>query len=137
MTPKILYQFKEYAGKPFMPSNGTEGMIFYEAFCDNCIFNHPDPDNEKQCDDVLMISMIGEQPKEWIFNSEGYPTCTKWKKWDYGDGYGGWNEPPEPPYEPQDPNQLTIFTVDDIDLTNDPNQIDLLDMIKEAENEQL
>ena len=78
--------------------------------------------------------MIGEQPKEWIYNTDGYPICTAWQKWDWGNGDGGWNSPPKAPYEPQDPSQLTIFTIDDF-INTDPNQIDLLEMIKEVEKE--
>lgn len=111
--PHVLYKFPEYAGKPFQPSNGTEGIMFCEAFCDRCAMQHPNSDDpEKQCL-ILLSTMIHspgdkEYPFEWKYNAEGWPVCTSWIKWDWGNGDDpdGWNEPPGP--EPYDPNQLLI-----------------------------
>lgn len=58
--PKVLYRYPDMAGRPFLPSNGTEGMMFTGEFCDTCKHQHPDPNNSNQCDDVLMLSMMGE-----------------------------------------------------------------------------
>lgn len=80
-------------------------MGFIEEWCDNCIHQHPDPDNERQCNDILLLSLIGTQPKEWIYRN-GKPVCTAFVKWDWGNDDDGWNEPPEP--EPDDPNQLVM-----------------------------
>lgn len=113
--PQILYKYPQYAGEPFSPSNGTEGMIFYDAFCDKCLHSHPDPDKKPQCE-ILCYSLIfeiedPEYPKEWIYNDAGWPVCTSWTKWDWGDE-GNWNEPPGP--EPYDPDQLLIpFSITD------------------------
>jgi hypothetical protein len=116
MTPKILYQFKQSAGESFRPSNGTEGMILCEHFCECCIhekFTHTQNDNDKKCD-ILTATLVFDQrdkeyPKEWIYDSEGWPVCTKWQKWDWGfdDDSGEYNDPVEP--EPVDPNQLQLF----------------------------
>jgi hypothetical protein len=103
--PKVLYCYPEMAGSLFLPSNGTEGMMFTEEFCDCCINQHPDPDNPRQCDILCMTMADGKQP-EWIFNYDGWPICKEWKKWDWGNDDDGYNEPPEP--EPDDPNQLMI-----------------------------
>lgn len=123
MMPKVLYQFPQCAGKTFMPSNGTEGMIFTTAFCENCIhekFIHTAQDGDKQCD-IFSRSILHwyepehpDYPKEWIYDKEGWPICTAWKKWDWGrDDEGGWNDPPEP--EPYNPNQLVFpFMFDEI-----------------------
>ncbi len=92
-------------GHPYMPSNGTEGMYFTSEFCDRCFYQHPDPDNERQCNDVLLEALIGNQPPEWIYINDS-PTCTKFKSWDWGNDEDGWNEPPEP--IPEDPNQLLM-----------------------------
>ena len=115
--PKILYQFKECAGESFMPSNGTEGMMFTEAFCDQCIhekFSHTQKHGDKQCG-IMDNSMIywyednyAEKVPEWKFDSEGWPHCTAWEKWDWGNDDEGFNEPPIPPPLP-DPRQLNIF----------------------------
>ena len=83
MIPKVLYQFKDRAGTPFQPSNGTEGMIFCEKFCDQCLNCRPNPDKEPQCE-ILMLTMCfstrdKEYPSEWIFDEEGWPVCTAWQ----------------------------------------------------------
>jgi len=129
-TPKVCYQIKEYAGTSYQPSNGTEGMIFMEAFCEQCIHDHSP--SEKFCD-ILTESMCfspgdKEYPKEWVYNEEGWPVCTKWQKWDWGDGYGGWNEPPETPYEPQDPNQLMLFSIAD-DILQDHKVVKEIELL--------
>lgn len=106
--PKVLYQYKEWAGDKFMPSNGTEGMIFIEAFCDNCIhekWTHTQKDEDKQCE-ILSNSMIEDKVDEWVISDEGWPICTQWSKWDWGNDDDS-NEPPELP--PFDPNQLDMF----------------------------
>ena len=64
-------------GLPFMPSNGTEGSSFEEAFCETCV--HETPEEELWCD-VHTNALIGEQPKEWIHDEDGIPTCTKYKR---------------------------------------------------------
>ena len=53
MMPKILNKFPQCAGEKFIPSNGTEGMIFTDSFCEKCIhekFMHTGEDGDKQCD---------------------------------------------------------------------------------------
>lgn len=121
--PKVLYQLPKSAGKPFRPSNGTEGMIFMDAFCMRCIhekFSHTLDHADKKCD-ILSKSMLHElgdveYPKEWIYNEEGWPVCTAWKHWDWGgDDWdnGNINEPPPEPVN--DPNQLMFpFMIDEI-----------------------
>ena len=54
--------------KLYMPSNGTEGQIFMEKYCDKCY-------KEKNCN-MLLNSMIGKQPKQWIYDKNNKPTCT-------------------------------------------------------------
>lgn len=120
-TPKVLYCFPDSAGESFRPSNGTEGMIFMDAFCEHCInekWCHTQNDDDKKCD-ILSNSMLydpGEPgyPEEWVYNEEGWPVCTAWKRWDWGRDEGdGFNEPP--PIYPEDPNQLCFpFIFDEI-----------------------
>jgi hypothetical protein len=106
--------------RKYRPSNGTEGMGFTEHFCDRCINQHPDPNNPKQCM-ILCKTMIydlkdKEYPEEWTYDENGRPTCTAWKKWDWGrDDDGNWMEPPEPPTD--DPNQLCFpFLFDELNI---------------------
>lgn len=114
INPQILYCYPELAGSSFEPSNGTEGMVFTESFCEQCIHQHPDPDHEKQCM-ILMRTLIyhsrdSEYPKEWIFNAKGWPVCTSWHKWDWGnDGDPDDRDNPKFPGPPSgDPNQLLM-----------------------------
>lgn len=116
MKPKVLYKFPEKAGDLFQPSNGTEGMIFCEAFCDRCIHQHPDPDDERQCE-ILGCTMVydpndEEYPREWVFDEEGWPTCTAWQFWDWGDD-GDPDDPDNPRKPPlgpsNDPDQINLF----------------------------
>ena len=54
--------------KCYMPSNGTEGMLFMAQFCDNCY-------KEKNCT-ILTKGLCGEQPKQWVYDVDNNPTCT-------------------------------------------------------------
>lgn len=125
--PKVLYCHPDWSGDVFMPSNGTEGMIFTEAFCEHCLhekFSHTQEHGDKQCD-IMNRSIIHwyepkhpQYPKEWVFNTEGWPICTAWQKWDWNrDDDGNWNDPPRP--EPEDPNQLVMpFIIEDVPILN-------------------
>ena len=66
----------ENAGKPFRPSNGTQGEIFQYDFCDRCT-------KDRGCQ-IRMAAMCHketepEYPKEWIYNEHGQPTCTAYQ----------------------------------------------------------
>ncbi len=52
--------------KPYLPSNGTEGMNFMAEFCNKCY-------KTSGCT-ILVKSLCGYQPKQWIYNPK--PTCT-------------------------------------------------------------
>ena len=64
-------------GIPFMPSNGTEGSAFGEAFCETCV--HEISEAEIWCD-IHTDALVGEQPKEWTHDEEGIPVCTLYEK---------------------------------------------------------
>lgn len=105
--------------KKYRPSNGTEGMAFTDHFCDRCIHQHPDWAG-RQCN-ILATTMVYDTtddryPEEWTYDDKGSPTCTAWKKWDWGrDDDGNWVEPPEPPVD--DPNQLCFpFIFDELNI---------------------
>ena len=99
-----------YDGDPYMPSNGTEGMIFMSEYCDGCMHCHPDTDKQPQCE-ILFDSMAMDKQDfhakhgAWIYIAGG-ATCTKFISWNWGDG-PDWNEP-EPPPPPEDPDQLVM-----------------------------
>ncbi len=95
----------------YKPSNGTSGEYFMQDFCYQCVHDHSP--TEKHCEIITLTMCFGvddpEYPSEWIYDSNDKPTCTKFKKWDWGNGDDGWNFPPEPPKPPSDdPNQLMI-----------------------------
>ena len=52
----------------FYQSNGTEGMIFEATFCKSCY-------KYNQCT-ILTNSLIGKQPKQWIYDNNNKPFCT-------------------------------------------------------------
>lgn len=91
-------------GKPYCPSNGTEGEGFLEHYCANCFhddYSRTGNEGERSCDIILRAMVFGikdpEYPKEWVFAENNVPTCTKF--WDYTKG--------EPPVI--DPKQTNLF----------------------------
>ena len=80
MTPQVLYQFKDQAGKPFQPSNGTEGMVFMDAFCCKCKHGQPDGFCEITFASMDYKPDDPEYPDEWKFDKDGWPVCTKFEK---------------------------------------------------------
>ena len=65
-------------GKPYRPSNGTEGALFQDLFCQYCT-----RDNIEAGDgcEIILLTMCydtkdKEYPKEWIYDVDGQPVCT-------------------------------------------------------------
>lgn len=58
---------------PFRPSNGTHGEIFEAAFCERC-------KKDRGCEIRFLTrchqETDPEYPKEWVYGSDGQPTCT-------------------------------------------------------------
>lgn len=107
--------------KPYRPSNGTEGAIFAENHCLQCINCDPDPCGEKQCNiwARTLLFDIGspEYPREWCYVDDK-PTCTSWVKWDWdNNGNPDDTDNPNTPV-PYDPNQLMLFSEADEILKN-------------------
>ena len=59
--------------KPYMPSNGTEGMAWTEKWCDRCSRRALDPGAKTQCVHELR-ALIGKDNGKWYF-IDGAPTC--------------------------------------------------------------
>ena len=104
--------------RKYQPSNGTEGMMFTEEFCEQCIHERwchfPEEDKDEDKCEIWSNTMIydvkdPEYPKEWVYDDDDTPTCTAWKKWDWGgpDDDDRREPPPEP--DPPDPDQLSLF----------------------------
>ena len=62
----------ECTGELYQPSNGTEGMMFIERWCDLC--TKDDESKELICD-ILANSFKGKVAA-WIFDDSGVPKCT-------------------------------------------------------------
>jgi len=66
--------YPDLAGQSYRPSNGTEGVLFEERFCDHCTRM------SAECDiysDALLYDLGHRHyPKEWIYDKDGRPTCT-------------------------------------------------------------
>ena len=82
---QVLYCFPDSAGQPFRPANGTEGEIFEEAFCMRCQKDAEWYEEERNpCgihSDALIFGVgATEFPKEWIFDQDGWPTCTAFQE---------------------------------------------------------
>lgn len=68
-----------HPGDPYRPGNGTEGELFMDAWCANCVkFNGGD------CPIVAatLAFDIDEDgyPEEWVFNRKGRPSCTAYSE---------------------------------------------------------
>lgn len=77
------------AGKPYQPCNGTEGLVFTDAWCGSCARDKAmsegkpieECDDDEKCD-IIALSMaynIGDPqyPKAWVFAHDGQPCCTE------------------------------------------------------------
>jgi hypothetical protein len=121
---KQIKGIREMKVRRWMPSNGTEGMIFMEHFCSECIHErwmHHQNEDKGKCE-ILSNSMLHDRPCwdkdlkfdgwEWFCNEDltGWK-CNQHKPFDWGNDRDGWNEPPE--IIPDDPNQLILFSFDE------------------------
>lgn len=75
---------KSSVGKPYRPSNGSEGEMFMTRFCYRCTKDNPDNSGRNGCD-IIFFSMSFEvdhpkYPKEWIYDEDGQPICTAWQQ---------------------------------------------------------
>lgn len=74
------------AGKPYRPSNGTEGEIFQEMWCQRCVRDQYGYDAETDSFDgescpILMNTLMLDAdeegyPTEWRYDAKGIPECT-------------------------------------------------------------
>lgn len=85
--------------KPYRPSSCDDGYAFTSHYCDRC--RHDLEAGQEGCE-ILVLALIGEQPKEWRWIS-GVPTCTKFSP----------NPPAPKPVRKNKsqiaPGQLTLF----------------------------
>ena len=107
--------------KKYRPSNGTEGDYFMSEHCYQCIHDNPDYNAKSPRCDIMGNAMCmdvndKDYPIEWTYDENGKPTCTSFKKWDWGND-GDPNDPDNPKAPiPDDPNQLVMpFIIDEIE----------------------
>jgi len=64
-------------GKPYRPSNESEGEMFYGSYCDSC-------KRAVGCPIVCMAMAVDIDdegyPKEWVYGDDGQPTCTAFEE---------------------------------------------------------
>lgn len=70
---------KERAGEKYRPSNGTEGDLFFSAYCHRCMARALCP--------LPALTMAfspeeDEYPEEWQYGTDGQPTCTAFENKD-------------------------------------------------------
>lgn len=101
--------------KKYQPSNGTEGEIFMDKFCNRCKrekFTHTLNDDDAKCPiltQTMVVSVQDEQyPTEWIYDEHDNPTCTAFSLHIWHDLDGNIKEPEE---VTNDPNQLNLFNL--------------------------
>jgi hypothetical protein len=81
--PEDAALFKKRAGEKYRPSNGTEGEIFYDAWCADCARDaayRADPALGDSCPILVRASASAIEaesyPAEWTYSSAGQPCCT-------------------------------------------------------------
>lgn len=105
--------------KLYRPSNGTEGDMFMDNFCYQCIHENPKENGSPKCEIITLVMCYDtkdkEYPKEWCYDENEKPTCTKFTKFDWSnDNDGDEYTPPLAPI-PDDPNQLCMpFIIDEV-----------------------
>ena len=62
--------------KPYMPSNGTDGMAFEDRWCANCAKDWKYKQTNDGADGcgILLRALCGVQPSDWV-ETEAGPTC--------------------------------------------------------------
>jgi hypothetical protein len=75
------------AGQKYQPSNGSEGEIFFDAWCCGCARDLAMSQGKpiEECDDSQKCDILGrsflkidhpEYPTEWQYGKDGQPCCT-------------------------------------------------------------
>jgi len=89
MNKKRLYDNSLAAmykdGQPYRPSNGTEGMMFEELYCNQCALEDYDHETGTGGCDILTRALAfdmddPEYPKEWIHGPDGQPKCAAFRE---------------------------------------------------------
>lgn len=73
--------WSQCAGKPYRPSNGTEGAIFMGMWCGHCerdrAFREDTGDSCPIAADAMVFDVEDEAyPRQWRYDDNGVPECT-------------------------------------------------------------
>ncbi len=68
--------YPKKAGQPYRPSNGTEGVMFEEKWCDRCKHDQ----GQESCSIIAMANAFDLQDPDYprdklIYGSDGHPMC--------------------------------------------------------------
>lgn len=85
-TAAATEERSEYAGKPYRPGSGTEGMAFDEAWCEHCARDAEFRKDWDNADPAIGCQILADTfvydvndpqyPKEWVYDRKGRPCCT-------------------------------------------------------------
>lgn len=76
-------RYPEAAGKPYRPSNGTEGDMFTSKWCEQCSKHDFDNDDGPVCG--ILFGMLNNYhddpayPKQICLDENGTPQCTEFE----------------------------------------------------------
>ena len=79
--PIYAGDWSDSAGKPYRPSNGTEGHMFQSMWCEHCERDRAYREDRGDSCPILANALcfdIGhpDYPREWLHDVEGVPLCT-------------------------------------------------------------
>ena len=83
-TKELADRLKERVGQKYRPSNGTEGDMFTEKFCENCV-REGDGDKFESFCEIAAKSFAFDidepgYPPEWQYGPDGQPVCTAFER---------------------------------------------------------
>lgn len=72
--PELAKLLESRIGRPFRPSNGTEGELFMGCWCADCR-----RDGECRIPTQSMVFPLGDPqyPHQWQYGPDGQPRCTE------------------------------------------------------------
>lgn len=86
----LAERFKAHVGEKYRPSNGTEGQLFMDWFCDRCkrdaAFRDGSGDSCPIVADAFTFNVSDPKyPAEWQYGTDGQPCCTAFEREDAPD----------------------------------------------------
>ena len=88
--------------QPYLPSNGSEGMIFEAMWCDRCSRRAIDPCAKHQCvHELRALAGVDNKKHQRWYIIDGVPTCTAFRDR---------AEKARTRRAKKDPNQRTLFS---------------------------